>query len=84
MARPLFFCGEAGRPPARVTDLTGSQKGATRAAVARLAAVWKVEPGGERGLQHWLPRAHVDRAVVRPDSDRVFVGTQGNATERGL
>lgn len=63
---------DSGGPALRISDLASPQQCAARAAMARFAAVRKVEARIEGGLQHRLPRARLDRACVRLDANRAL------------
>src|SRR5207248_1237892 len=57
--------GDAERQPVGVADLAGQQPGATRAAVAGLAAVREIEAGAESCFEHRLSRSDAQRPPVR-------------------
>src|SRR5207244_9546194 len=68
--------GDAERQPVGVADLAGQQPGATRAAVAGLAAVREIEAGAESGFEHRLSRSDAQRPPVRLDAYLVLVRAQ--------
>src|SRR5205807_5567599 len=68
--------GDAERQPVGVADLAGQQPGATRAAVAGLAALREIEAGAESGFEHRLSRSDAQRPPVRLDAYLVLVRAQ--------
>ena len=71
-----FLRREAGRTAARIVDLALDEPRTTGAAMPGLAAVRKIEPGGERRLQHRLAGGDPERAAVRLDAYAMLGGGQ--------